>query len=166
MSGPRSYKPQRVVAVLEKDARPEFGGRFIGSPIDVVTGLADFIGARANEVFVAVFLNVRNQLVGFTELTQASPVGVSVDPQGIFSAALAVNAAGVITAHQHPSGNATPSDDDIRLWMRLTEAGKILGVPVLDNLIVTRTHYYSQGEGGIEPIPAAIRRAAESARPA
>lgn len=160
MSGPRSYRPQRVVSMLEKDSRPQFAGRVLASPVDVVEGLAEFIGGRANEVFLVLYVNVRNQLVGFTELTEASPIGVSVNPQGIFAAALASNAAAILTVHQHPSGNATPSVDDERLWERLGKAGELLGVPVLDNLIVTRTHYYSQGEGSVLQIPARIQRQA------
>lgn len=155
---PRTYRPQRVVARLEKDDRPEFAGKTIGGPEDVIEGLADFIGHRANEVFVVIFINVRNGLVGFMELTEANPVGVGVNPQGIFAAALAANAAAIITVHQHPSGEVSPSVDDQRLWARLRDGAEILGLVVLDNFVVTPSRFYSESDGTGRDIPRHLQR--------
>lgn len=156
MNPPRVLRAQRVVSTVVKDDRPEFAGRTISDPTALLMGLVDFMSTRATEIFVTLYVNVRNGLIGFTEFGEGSPIGVSVNPQGIFAGALNVNAAAIITVHQHPTGDATPSDDDFRLWTRLKDAGRLIGVPVLDNFVVTATHYYSESEGFVAKLPAAV----------
>src|SRR5574337_877642 len=114
---PRVYRPQKVIGVLQKETRPEFeGSKVIGSPEDVMGAMEDYIGPRATEYFVVLFLNVRNGLVGYTELTEGSTSSVTVHPSGIFREALIAAAAGIVTVHNHPSGDPTPSQDDRALW--------------------------------------------------
>lgn len=70
-------------------------------------------------------------------------------PREVFADVIADRAAAVIFAHNHPSGEPQPSEADIRLHDQLTEAGKILGIRVLDHVIVSRKDYYSFQEGGL-----------------
>lgn len=121
--------------------------RVISTPIDAVQAIRDFIGSRASECFVVLYLSIRNQAVGYLLLTEGNPVGVGVHPQGLFQEGLLVNGSGFITAHQHPSGNSSPSNDDFALWKRLREAGVIMGMPCVDNFVITPTHYYSESLG-------------------
>lgn len=159
---PRIYRPQKVVATLQKDTRPEFeGGAYVRSPADVMYAMQDYIGSRATESFVVLFLNVRNGLIGYTELTEGSVSAVSVNPSGIFREALAAGAAGMLTIHNHPSGDATASAEDRLLWKRLKAVGELLGIPVLDNLIIGEQEFFSEAEDGITPLPLRLRQKRE-----
>ncbi len=100
---------------------------------------------------MVLFLSIRNQAVGYLLLTEGSPVGVGVHPQGIFQEALLVNAAGLVTAHQHPSGDVTPSAEDYALWTRLKEASQIMGMGLVDNLVIGQDRYFSEAMGSTAP---------------
>lgn len=139
---PRGVRAQKVIAILEKsglEAPPQ-----VRSAEEMILALRDYIGKRADEVFIAVYLNVQNHIVGFSEYTMGSSSSVAVDPTGLFRDALLQGAAGIVTAHQHPSGVSRPSDDDEKIWRRLGEAGAILGIPVIDNLVLGEHDAYSE----------------------
>jgi DNA repair protein RadC len=75
----------------------------------------------------------------------------------IFKGAILANAAEILIAHNHPSGNPSPSNEDIRLTKRLVEAGRIIGIEVVDHLIVAANGHYSfKTEAALTNIPAAI----------
>lgn len=147
---PRLYRAQKVVAKLERAAAPAFPakGMVVTNPDDLVRNtLAEYLGERAHESFLVLFLSVRNQVIGFTEFTSGSNSAVEVHVSGIMRDALAVNAAGLVTVHNHPTGDPTPSQDDERLWKRIRDAGTLMGVPVVDSLVVGEGgRYYSQSE--------------------
>lgn len=113
----------------------------------------DMIGDNAYEVFLAFYLNSRNKLIGFDSFTTGSIGSVGVDPAGIARDALLVGAVGVLTAHQHPSGEHSASHDDVRLWGRLREILSSMGIQLLDNLIITERGYLSEvdGSGAVTP---------------
>ena len=75
--------------------------------------------------------------------------GTVADPKIIFKMALECNAAAIILAHNHPSGNLKPSKDDIALTKRMVSSGLMLDLPVLDHLIVANNLYYSFGDEGL-----------------
>lgn len=158
---PRVYRPQRVVATLQKDARPAFPPEHsvLNGPADVIAGMADYMTRRATELFVALFVDVRNRVIGFTELSSGETASVTVHPGGIFREALLANAAAIITVHQHPTGVATPSNEDRDLWRRLTAAGELIGVPVIDNFVLGEDEYFSEREGATSAIPSIARHA-------
>jgi DNA repair protein RadC len=74
--------------------------------------------------------------------------GTVVDPKRIFHLALQHKASQLIIAHNHPSGNLTPSGEDIRITEKLIQAGRLLEIQVLDHLIVTESNYYSFADEG------------------
>lgn len=139
------FRPGRVIATIDKDARPKFAGKVVGRPEDVHLAMAEYIGHRATEVFVVLFLDIRNGLVGFTEMTELSTHGVQINTAGILREALVSGAAGGITIHQHPTGDPTPSQEDRDLWRRLDAAGSLIGFPFVDHLVVTynNSRYFS-----------------------
>ncbi len=146
---PRVYRAQKVVAKLDKDPRPSLQiGAIVSSPADLVRyTLADYLGGRADELFLVLFLNVKNHVVGYHEFAGGSS-SVEVHPASIMRAAIGSGAEGFITVHNHPSGDPTPSDADRALWERLREVGKLMGVPVLDNLVIGDDgQYFSEMEG-------------------
>jgi len=144
----RSSSAQRVVTTLARDAG--FPKISIMAPGDVADALTKLIGSRATEFFATMYLNPRNIVMGYDLYTSGSPSGVQINPQGIFANAIGVNAAAIITAHNHPSGAVTPSADDRLLWNRLNTAGSLMGIPVLDNMVISdqSSIYYSQREEG------------------
>ena len=122
---------------LVKDACRTAGDRTsISRPADVTPLLAD-IAASDREHFVALHLDARNQLNTMEIVSVGSLNASLVHPREIFKGALLANAASVIVAHNHPSGDPTPSREDIELTRRLAQAAEIMGIEILDHLIIT-----------------------------
>jgi DNA repair protein RadC len=145
---PAKARVQKVVAVLERSTMDAARKVTVGTPLDAAEIAAGYIGDRANEVFVTMYLNIRNGFLGFSEYTEGSAHGVTINPAGIFKDALLVNAAAIVTAHQHPSGDPTPSSDDRALWSRLRAIGELLGIPVVDNLVIGTGRFFSESTDG------------------
>ena len=86
-----------------------------------------------------MMLNTKNQVVGLHRAHVGSLNASIVHPREVMKCAILNNAASIIVAHQHPSGDPTPSKEDLEVTKRLAEAGKIIGIDVLDHVIVTYT---------------------------
>lgn len=145
---PRVFRAQKVVAELQKETRPAFRqGSIVSSPENLVKDtLADYLGERATEIFLVIYVDVRNRVVGYIEYGEGGVAGVTVQTSGIMRDALASGAAAFITVHNHPTGDATPSPDDRALWKRIRNAGEIVGVPVIDNIIVGEGEFFSESQ--------------------
>lgn len=109
---------------------------------DVWTALQDIRGHK-KEHCVVFFLDTRNQEIRRETVSVGTLNANLVHPREVFEAAILHAAAHVVVAHNHPSGNPEPSEEDKKVTARLVEAGKILGIAVLDHIIVTRSGYYS-----------------------
>lgn len=90
------------------------------------------------ESFYVLYIDARGNVNGIEEAHKGTLMGVEVHPREVFKGALLTNAHAVIVAHNHPSGNPQHSSEDIALTDRLVKAGKLLGIPVLDHVIVAR----------------------------
>lgn len=101
--------------------------------------LTDF----TQENFLIASFDTRNRLIGVDHISKGTLTASLVHPREVFKSAIRRKAACIIVAHNHPSGDADPSDEDIKITKRLTEAGKIMGIELLDHLIITRNRYYS-----------------------
>lgn len=109
----------------------------IASAKDAIAQLQELRTAK-KEHFVALYLNARNQLV-HKELVSVGTLSTSlVHPREVFKPAVDYLAASVIVAHNHPSGDPESSADDIEVTKRLINAGKILDIPVIDHIVVTK----------------------------
>jgi DNA repair protein RadC len=107
---------------------------------DAVAHLQDIRMAK-KEHFAVLYLNARNQLVA-KEIISIGTLNASlVHPREVFKPAFELPAAGIIIAHNHPSGGCEPSEADIELTKRLKEAGKILGIEVIDHIIITSNSF-------------------------
>ncbi|MBI4353866.1 MAG: DNA repair protein RadC [Candidatus Omnitrophica bacterium] len=91
---------------------------------------------KKKEHFVALLLDARHHLIRLSPIAIGSLSASLVHPRELFKEAIAASAAAVIIAHNHPSGDPEPSDHDLVLTKRLVQAGKLLGIEVLDHLIV------------------------------
>jgi len=115
---------------------------------DVLPLVADIAG-RQQEYFVCISLNGANEVIEKRVVTIGLLDKSPVHPREVFADVIADRAASVIFAHNHPSGDLQPSEADLNVHGQLTEAGKILGLRVLDHIVVTRKGYYSFQEAGL-----------------
>jgi len=105
---------------------------------------------KKKEYLLAFFLNARQQLITREIISIGTLTASLAHPREIFAPAIGKAAAGVILAHNHPSGDPSPSDEDIRLTQRIRQAGHILGIELLDHLIVAERGSYSfKTSGGL-----------------
>ena len=118
----------------------------LDSPKAVADYLREMIGREKQEHFVILSLDTKNQLIGISDVSKGTLNENLVHPREIFKKAIQVSAAGVIAAHNHPSGDSEPSDEDLRVTKRLAKSGDILGITLLDHIIIGRNEYYSLKE--------------------
>lgn len=100
------------------------------------------------EQFKILFLNHSLKVLGLYEMSSGGITGTIVDIRMIFSAALKANATNLMIAHNHPSGNTTPSEADKAITKKIKQAGELLDIKLLDHLIITSESYYSFTDNG------------------
>lgn len=115
---------------------------------------ADFLMPRLRfalkEQFLVVLLNSKNKVIGTEVVSEGSLTGSVVHPREVFQPAILRHAAAIVVAHNHPSGDPHPSKEDRDVTKMLVDAGKTMGIPVLDHIIIGDGTYYSfQEEGAI-----------------
>lgn len=120
----------------------------ISGPADVLPIVAD-IKDKKKEHFLAVFLNARNQVICRETVSVGSLNASLVHPREIFAPAVGSAAASVILCHNHPSGDCSPSREDIDLTRRIVQAGEIMGIEIMDHLIVSADRFLSLKEANI-----------------
>ncbi|MGM0867460.1 MAG: JAB domain-containing protein [Bacillota bacterium] len=136
------FMPIFEVVRIKQDIREvseTFAISRITSPMDAQELAASYIADEDREVFLVMMLNTKNEVVGLHRAHVGSLNASIVHPRDVMKSAILNNAASIIVSHQHPSGDPTPSREDIDVTKRLAEAGKILGIDVLDHVIVTHT---------------------------
>ena len=101
------------------------------------------------EQFCIILLSRSNQVIGYDFISMGGTAGTVVDAKVVFQTALLGNASSIILAHNHPSGNMTPSEPDKRMTTRVFEIGKSLDMPILDHMIVSKDQYFSFADEGI-----------------
>lgn len=119
----------------------------ITSPREAVLQLQG-LRSSPRECFSVLYLNTRNQPVGCEQVAVGGLNVAALQPREVFGPALTLGAAAVILAHNHPSGDPTPSPEDLAVTRHLQDAGRLLGVEVLDHLVVTADRFKSLRESG------------------
>lgn len=133
--------------MLVHDESISISSKYIRSPEDAAKIITNYLKGVDREHFVGLYLNSANELISIHTISIGTLNASLVHPREVFKLALIVGAASVIVAHNHPSGNLEPSQEDIAITKQLVDAGKILGVPVHDHIIVTTgNHYLSLAE--------------------
>lgn len=123
-------------------------GQAIRSPADTESFLMARLRDLPHELFCCIYLDNRHRIIAFEELFRGTIDGTSVYPREVVKQALAVNAAAVILAHNHPSGVAEPSQADERITRRLKSALELVDIRLLDHLVIgdgTSTSLASRG---------------------
>lgn len=100
------------------------------------------------EDFKVMLLSRANRVLGIVTISSGGTAGTVVDIKLVYAAAIKSNSSSVIIAHNHPSGNLRPSEQDKRLTQRIKQAGNLLDIPVLDHVIMTTEGYYSFADEG------------------
>ena len=115
----------------------------VKTPEDIVALVRNRLKGKKREHFLALLLDTRGQLIKVSEISVGSLDTSVVHPREVFKEAISASAASVIFVHNHPSGDPTASEDDIKLTKRLAEAGEIMGIDVLDHVIIGDKEYLS-----------------------
>ena len=101
------------------------------------------------EHFICLFLNTKNQLIAQETLSVGTLNASLVHPREVFRAAIKCSSASLICVHNHPSGDPTPSPEDVALTKRLVEAGELVGIDVLDHIVIGEQQFISLKEQGL-----------------
>jgi len=121
----------------------------VKTPDEVVGLVRSRLKGKKKEYFLALLLDTRNQLIKVAEISVGSLDSSIVHPREVFKEAISASAAAVIFVHNHPSGDPTASEDDIKLTKRLAEVGEIVGIDVLDHIIIGDKNYVSLKREGL-----------------
>ncbi|HLD61704.1 MAG TPA: DNA repair protein RadC, partial [Patescibacteria group bacterium] len=146
ISGIDSAKAVTLLAAFELSKRVlevnDTSSPTISNAKDAVAQLTDLRDLK-KEHFVVLYLNARNQLVHKETVSIGTLNANLVHPREVFEPAIKHSAANIIVAHNHPSGDSKPSEDDLEITKRLTEAGKIMGIEIADHIIVAKNSHLS-----------------------
>ncbi len=122
--------------------------RTISSPYDAYEMIREQLEGLDREQFIVACLNTKNEPTNISVVAVGTLNKAIVHPREVFKTAILSNAANVIAFHNHPSGNAEPSQQDIQLTNRLYEVGELLGIKLLDHLIIGDGTFTSLKEKG------------------
>ena len=139
-------EPRVRLVTLEQTALAVSEAAAVNCPNRAADAAREIIGAKDREHFVVMHLDARHRMVSAEVVSVGTLTASLVHPREVFKGAFLANAAGIICAHNHPSGDLTPSVEDKALCDRLREVSALLGVPMLDFIIVSDTDSWSGRE--------------------
>ncbi len=131
----------RRVASLTPEDRP-----VMGRPADIANLLIGEMTALDREHLKVVLLNTKNQVMGMEQLYSGSVNAALVRPAEVFASAVRRNFPAIAVVHNHPSGDPTPSNEDVQITKRLVEAGELLEVDLVDHVVIGQGRYVSMRE--------------------
>jgi DNA repair protein RadC len=123
----------------------------VTSASDAAAVFTQYLQAQLVEVFAVLCLSTRHDVIGYHEVSRGTLDAAIVHPREVFKAAVLANASAVIVGHNHPSGDPKPSCEDHRITDRLADAGRILGIAMLDHIVIGRGRFFSFRESGFLP---------------
>jgi len=137
-----TIKMEKVKSMLVEDKK-------ISSPKEVYKIVSEYLKGVDREHLVLLTLDTKNVITSITTVSIGSLNQSIVHPREVFKTAILSNASSIILAHNHPSGDPTPSKEDINITHRIKEGGKLLGIDLLDHVIIGDDTYISLKEKGI-----------------
>lgn len=155
IDGIKLAKATKIVASLQLGRR--ISEKVIKKKIKKITSNADVYTYMKNELtfkkkehFVAILLDTKNVIIAEETISIGDLSSTIVNPREVFKPAIKKSAKSIILVHNHPSGNPTPSMEDLQITKRLVDAGEILDISVLDHIIIGKDKFYSfKKEGNI-----------------
>lgn len=136
------YEVRRTRALLAGEALPIYADAVTNA--DTVAAIfRGIVGEQPREHFLAFYLDAAHHVMGYETIAIGGACSVEVEPAQVFRGALIAGAVRLIIAHNHPSGQAKPSEQDVTLTRKLLDVSKLIGIPVLDHVIVTSDGLHS-----------------------
>jgi len=147
-------KATQIKAAFELGNRLEGYGydlpkKSITKPEEAVKLVKNRLKDKKKEYFLAILLDSRNQPINITQISVGSLNASIVHPREVLKEAISSSAASVILAHNHPSGDVSPSDEDIQITKRLKESGEIVGINLFDHIIIAGNNFTSLKAQGV-----------------
>lgn len=135
--------------IMRRSSYQSLDSTIIGSVADMAFWLRNEIGYTSQETVLAVFLNVKNQIISWQKLFVGFSDNVQFENRELFQQALRVSASKIIIAHNHPSGTITPSSQDIAMTRQIKKAAEMMNIPLLDHVIVSSADCFSFKENSL-----------------
>lgn len=143
------YIHELVVSYRPRFAVGQTTNALVTTPQDAARVFISIIGDEPVEVFGMFCLTTKRRLIAYREVSRGGIDWTAVNPREVFQAALLSHASAIVVGHNHPSGDPTPSPEDHQITHRLSAAGALIGVAVLDHVIVGHEgRYFSFTEKG------------------
>lgn len=146
-------KAAEIVAAIELGRRLYQESRSnrvtVKGPEDVAAYAMPVLRHEQRENFCIVLMNIKNQILSMPIISVGSLTSSIVHPREVFKAAVQGTAASIILVHNHPSGDPTPSREDISVTQRLVKVGQLMDIPVLDHVVIGDERYVSLKEQGL-----------------
>lgn len=154
IKGVKEGKASQILAIAElfrrfNTLRTSMEQIKIKKPKDVADMLITEMRSYKQEVLKLIILNTKNKIIREKDIFKGSLNTSILHPREIYSEAVKYNGASIIICHNHPSGDPTPSKEDINITLRINECGKIMGIDLLDHIIIGSESYISLKEKGI-----------------
>jgi DNA repair protein RadC len=145
----KTYRIQVVRVQVVREGSFAAYARTLDNPAAAAELVRPLLEGADREHFLVICLNVKNRVNAVHTVSIGSLNASMVHPREVFKAAILTNAAGVILAHNHPSGDPAPSKEDRAVTTGLVQAGKLLGIPVLDHVIIGEGRHFSFRQAGL-----------------
>jgi len=154
IKGIKNIKASQILAMGElfrrfNSLRAIKNNQRISSPKDVANLLINEMIDLKQEILKLIMLDTKNNILGIKDVFKGSLNSSIVHPREIFNEALKKSSSSIIICHNHPSGDPTPSKEDINITIRIKECSKIIGIDLLDHIIVGKKKFISLKEKGI-----------------
>lgn len=146
---PTVYHVQTIRLQVVREREVPFMADRICGPQKAARLARDFLGRPDREHLLEICLNAQNMPVAIHVVSVGELSQAPVHPREVFKAAILANSAGIILAHNHPSGDPLPSNSDIQATKRLVECGELLGVQVLDHIVLGEPDFTSMKDAGL-----------------
>lgn len=150
------FSHERALALMAVDSlarrqrqRVLFPGQRFGSSRDIFDHFQPRLEPLRQECFWSILLNGKNRLIRLVRISQGSLTTSLAHPREVFRPAIEHAAASVLFVHNHPSGDPQPSQEDLNITRRLVEAGRVIGIGVLDHVIIGGRQYFSFADEGL-----------------
>lgn len=154
IKGIKDVKACQIIAMIEiskrlRTLRSQKKDFRITNPKDISELLANEMSSLNQEVLKLILLNTKNAVIGVKDIFKGSLNSSIVHPREIFREAVQRGSANIIVCHNHPSGDPSPSSEDINITLRLKQCGDLMGISLLDHIIIGNNRYVSLKEKGI-----------------
>ena len=128
--------PMYKIRLVRENTPAMYCNIALNTPERVAMVLLNVLADVDRECFVMIGLDTKNKVIGANIVSQGTLNASLVHPREVFKAAILMNAASIVIGHNHPSGDAKPSSEDIKITKRLVKAGEILDIPVIDHVVI------------------------------